>query len=441
MRGLKLLFRLALVIVAAGLVVVPAASTDRDVPAPMEKPNIVLILADDLDAGSTNRMPKLRSNLVEQGTTFEDAFVTTPQCCPSRATILTGKYAHNHTVYDNNVADGGARKFHDSGEEESTIATWLDEAGYETILIGKYLNWYDGTHVPPGWDEWYGQTGRNNDDHRYNVNGRLEYYDPEKYHDTELFSDWAARHLRAGAGRDRPFFMYLSVNAPHQPAIPPERHEDGFASARAPRPPSFDEADTSDKPKSIRALPPLTAAQTREIDRLHRDRLRSMLGVDDMIGRLTAELARTGELDDTYIFLTSDNGFHMGQHRLEPGKGRPYEEDIRVPLYVRGPGVPHGRTLDHKVLNLDFAPTFADLGGANTPDAVDGRSLVPLLAENAPPADPWRESFLVEFFQNDDFLCAAHRPVHLRRVRGRGAGTLRPEEGPLPASKRARRAP
>jgi arylsulfatase A-like enzyme len=132
------------------------------------------------------------------------------------------------------------------------------------------------------------------------------------------------------------------------------------------------------------------------MEELHRKRLQSMLAVDDMVGDLVKSLKKSGELSNTYIFFTSDNGFHLGEHRLGAGKWTPYEEDIRVPLIVRGPGMPEGRTLHHMVLNNDLAPTFADLAGATTPSFVDGRSLVPLLTDDPTPLEDWRKRFVVE---------------------------------------------
>ena len=177
--------------------------------------------------------------------------------------------------------------------------------------------------------------------------------------------------------------MWLGTKAPHAPAPrPPPRER--LPGVPVPRPPSFDEEDVSDKPAWVRDNPPLDPEQIASHEDLYRKRLQSMLAVDDMIGRLVDALRKNGELDNTYIFFTSDNGFHMGQHRLTTGKWTAYEEDIRVPLIVRGPGVPEGRTLPHLVLNNDFAPTFADLAGAKTPYFVDGRSLVPLLTDDLP---------------------------------------------------------
>lgn len=365
-----------------------------------EKPNILFIMTDDENVGMRSKMPKLTKNVIGRGVSFENAFATTPQCCPSRASFLTGKYAHNHTVYDNDETVGGFAKMRSSGADEDTVATRLDAVGYQTILIGKYLNWYEGKYIPPGWDEWNGQMGRNND-HRYNRNGEVKYYDPERYHDTDLFKNWATGYVRREADKARPFFMYLAVNSPHGPAVAAERHEDRFTNARLPRPPSFDEADVSDKPGRVRNLSRLSDKKIQEMTKLYRDRLRAQLSVDDLVGRLVEELRRTGELDNTYIVYTSDHGFHMGQHRLRAGKTKPYEEDIRVPMYVRGPGVPAGETLPHMVLNTDLAPTLAALARAAAPEGADGTSFASLLGGSPPPEESWRERFLAEFYKHN----------------------------------------
>lgn len=399
--------KVALVLLLGLIGSLPATSMAPQAAEASDKPNILFILTDDLDVATTNRlmgrMPYLRDQVRAQGTAFNRAYVTIPTCCPSRASMLTGQYAHNHTVYTNYPSEhGGAPTFRSTGGDQSTIATWLDEQGYQTILIGKYLNYYDGSYIPPGWDQWIGQIGSPNNDYKYNINGTTWNLDPTKYHDTDVFRNWAANYIRAGAGKNEPFFMYLSVNAPHVPDNGAPRHAKLFRRARIPQPPNFNEANVSDKPPWIRNRPRLNDREIRIITKKYRDRLRSMISVDQMIGRLIGELRASGELNNTYIVFSSDHGFHLGQHRLRNGKGTAYEEDIRVPLYVRGPGVPAGRTLGHKVLGIDFAPTFAELGGAQAPAAdTDGRSLVPLLGGTPPPSDAWRESFMVELFDAD----------------------------------------
>src|SRR5215210_2472826 len=374
-----------------------AASTE-----PADRPNIILILTDDLAYDDLSHMPNLRSLLGEQGTTFENTFVTDSLCCPSRATILRGQYAHNHGILENSPPDGGYEKFRSLGRQNSTVATWLHDAGYRTVLIGKYMNDYEGTQVPSGWDDWHALSG-NYMSRDLSENGKIVSYDPGSYYMTDVLADRAVDFIQDPDGRvpsfflpNRPFFMWLGTTAPHQPADPAPRHADALPDVSMLRPPSFDEDDVSDKPAWLRDNPPLDPEQIAYAEDLYRKRLQSMLAVDDMIGRLVGSLRKSGELDNTYFFFNSDNGFHFGTHRLSVGKWTAYEEDIRVPLVVRGPGVPEGEKLEHLVLNNDLAPTFADLGGAEIPDFVDGRTLKPLLSDDPLPTDDWRQAFLEE---------------------------------------------
>jgi N-acetylglucosamine-6-sulfatase len=372
-----------------------------------KSPNVILILTDDLAVNELNpralrHMPNLKSLLIDKGTTFDNAFVTNSLCCPSRATILRGQYTHNHEILSNDPPRGGFQKFRFLGHENSTMATWVKEQGYRTAFFGKYLNGYKETYIPPGWDEWYAVTG-NYLSHTFNENGHLVNYEPESYYDTDVMSDKASDYITRTAGADppfftadRPFLMWIGTKAPHQPATPAPRDDDSYPAISLPHPPSFDEKDVSDKPGWVSDNPPLSKEQKRYMEELYRKRLQSMLAVDDMIGDLVGALHDSGELDNTYIVFTSDNGFHLGQHRLGAGKWTPYEEDIRVPLIVRGPGVPEGETLHHMVLNNDLAPTFADLAGSDIPSFVDGRSLVPLLTDDPKPLADWRQRFVIE---------------------------------------------
>ncbi len=380
-------------------------ATEEDAGGTLERPNIILILTDDLDVAAVRDHPESYPNLqalAREGTTFENAFVTNSLCCPSRATILRGQYAHNHQILGNEPPLGGVGKFRMLGREESTVATWLQVAGYETVFLGKYMNGYTGGHVPPpGWDEWYAVAG-NYLSTQLDENGQVSEYDPERSYLTDMLSDRAAEYIRRTAeedpslfATDQPFFMWLGTNAPHMPATPAARHEAAFSNTELPMPPSFGE-DVSDKPAWIRNNPQLGMGQTADLEVIYRNRLRSMLAVDEMVGDLVDTLRESGELDNTYIFFTSDNGFHLGQHRLDSGKWTAYEEDVRVPLLVRGPGVPEGRTLEHLVLNNDLAPTFAALGGTEAPSFADGRSLEPLLIGPSAPPEYWRDAFLIE---------------------------------------------
>jgi arylsulfatase A-like enzyme len=375
------------------------------------RPNFVVILADDLDAASLQHMPRTRRLLGECGATFRNMFVTNPICCPSSVTLLTGQYSRNHQIAHNVPPLGGFQKFVDIGGEASTLATWLHDDGYLTGRVGKYLVGYPigSTHVPPGWDDWHcayeGFTSYFN--YALNENGAVVQYGAlEGDYITDVLARRSEEFLaRAEADDERPFLLVFAPTAPHAgegrngPPTPAPRHRGMFAGASAPRPPSFNEADVSDKPPAIRALPPLTAAQVAAIDLEYQARLESLLAVDEAVERLVDALDALGELEDTYILFTSDNGYHLGQHRLFNGKAQIYEEDIRVPLLVRGPGIPGGVSLDHLALNIDLAPTITDLAGAAPGRPMDGRSLAPLLVRDTPPPNNWRKDFLVEIYR------------------------------------------
>jgi arylsulfatase A-like enzyme len=370
--------------------------------SPADSPNIVFVLTDDLDYTSAQQMPQIGSLVRDEGASFENAFVSFPVCCPSRATILTGLYAHNSGVKGNSPPSGGFQKFRNDGTEENTVASSLQEGGYRTAFFGKYLNGYgrgDRTYVPPGWDEWYGKLdGQKLYDYSINENGEeVSYGSEEGDFFTDVLSGQASDFIRRAAPEDRPFFAYVAPTAPHTPATPAERHEGTFSEDEVLQPPSFDEEDVSDKPSWVRNMDRISNKQASQIEKRHQKRLNSMLAVDEMTASLVQELEDAGELDNTFIVFTSDNGFHGGEHRIKGGKRTPYEESARVPLFVRGPGVPAGSKVEELALNTDFAPTFAALAGVDFP--ADGRSLVPLLGgEDA----PWRTSILLEAFTNEE---------------------------------------
>jgi len=412
---------LILVLLAGGLAGSPAAGA----PQTSSRPNIVFILTDDLDieypaASWIDHFPRLRALLADQGSTFSNSFVSLSLCCPSRTTILRGQYAHNTEIFTNALPGGGFQKVFNLGEEQSTVATWLRDAGYRTVLLGKYLNGYPGNqgpaYIPPGWDEWYAVVGGlNYFNYRLNENGVVVAFGngPEQYL-TDVLADRATNFIARTAPTSQPFFMYLAPYAPHQPATPAPRHQDAFPDVAAPRPPSFDEGDVSDKPMWVQNLSLLTAADIGQLDALYRKRLQSMLAVEDLVVALVAALDASGQLDNTYIFFTSDNGFHLGQHRQRAGKNSEFEEDIRVPLLVRGPGVPAGAVFPHLVVNADFAPTFAELAATAAADFVDGRSLAPLLGDNPPPVTEWRRAVLLE---HDLIGARAFRGIRTRRFK------------------------
>jgi N-acetylglucosamine-6-sulfatase len=395
---LCLSFSLLIFISTAG---VPLASTATEATKP---PNIIFILTDDLDNAGVEYMPQVKSFFVDGGVSFSNYFVNISLCCPSRATMLRGQYAHNTGVYTNRKSDGSFIYLYRHGLEKSTIATWLKQKGYRNAYIGKYFNGYPRkapkNYVPAGWDEWASpilDSGYMGYSFTLNENGSLvEYGDrPEDYSD-DVYTDKAQQFINQAASDKQPFFLYLSYFAPHQPAIPAPRHSKLFPDAFAPRTPSFDEADVEDKPEYIRQLPLLSPAQKNRIDKLYQNRLRSLQAVDEGLVTLVDTLKANGQLDNTYIIFTSDNGYHLGQHRLPPEKETAYEEDIHLPLYVRGPDVPAGKIMEQIVSNVDLAPTFAELAGVDPPNFVDGRSLVPLFHRNAPLPALWRQVVLLQ---------------------------------------------
>jgi len=381
----------------------------------LARPNLVLIVADDLDQNldTLDFMPNLHRLLVQQGVTLSDFFVTNSLCAPSRATLLRGQYTHSHEVGSNESPAGGFEAFLRMGHEASTLATWLQGAGYRTMLLGKYVNGYpEGggrTHRPPGWSEFVSPVdgeAYKGFNYRMNENGRIvSYGNRTGDYLTDVLARKAEDLLRRSSGT--PFFLYLAPYAPHHPATPAPRHDRLFAGAQVPRTPSFNEADVSDKPAP---RSPLSGSEIDDIDSLYRSRLQSMQAVDEMIARVVQILEGSGRMSDTYVFFTSDNGFHMGQHRLRPQKATPYEEDVRTPLIVRGPGVPAGETLSGYLAgNVDLAPTLAELAGVETPHFVDGRSLAPLLRGDRPAQGTWRQAFLLEQYSDEGLIAPSPR--------------------------------
>ena len=379
-------------------------------PSPARQPNILFILTDDLDLREVSVMPHLRSLVGARGVTFRNFFVSVSLCCPSRSTCLRGQYSHNTHVLTNKGTTGGFETAHALGLEQSTVATWLHDAGYRTALIGKYLNGYPNSvsdaYVPPGWDEWDSPSqGSPYSEFNYtlNENGtQVAYGGAVADYGTDVYARKAAEFITEAARRQVPFFVYLAVYAPHLPATPAPRDAGLFPGARAPRTPSYDEADVSDKPLFIRSLPLMGPAVQRTVDTIYRRRLRSLQAVDDAIAMLVGTLKRNGQLRNTYIVFTSDNGFHLGQHRMPAGKQTAYEEDIHVPFMVRGPGVPAGRVVSQLAGNVDLAPTFGEFAHAVLPGFVDGRSLVPLLHGRSRAPRRWRRAYLVEHWPVGD---------------------------------------
>jgi arylsulfatase A-like enzyme len=333
---------------------------------------------------------------------FDNAFVSNPLCCPSRATIMRGQYAHNTHVWTNvNGPSGGWQGYQSRGYEGNNVATHLDAAGYNTGLFGKYLNNYDVEgSKPPGWDDWFAflQPIRYYD-YDVNDNGTPTHFGTtDEDYSTDVLSRETVQFIDDSVTADEPFFAYVAPKAPHGSFRPVPGHETDFDGATAPRSPSFDEKDVSDKPPWIQRLRRLTDADIATVNKTYERRLESLQSVDDLVEAVVGKLSDEGVLSNTYIVFTSDNGWFRGEHRIRQGKARPYEEAPRVPLVISGPGVQKGST-DKLVLNTDYFPTFIDLADndpANPvpiPSYVDGRSLLPVLEGSA---TTWRTAILIE---------------------------------------------
>jgi N-acetylglucosamine-6-sulfatase len=376
--------------VAGALLFTPAA-TPR---ASATSPNVVLVLTDDQRWDMLWAMPQVQSELVGHGVTFRNAFVVNPLCCPSRAAILTGRYSHSTGVYSNSR---GYEEFLD--DEPNSVAVWLDAVGYRTALVGKYANGYDDVHadhVPPGWDRWVAFTSQTGQGGYYDwsvsVDGEVVEYgnDPQDY-STDVLGQYAVDFIDS-TPEDEPLFLVYTPKAPHLPSTPAPRHLDEFKDLPPWRPPSHNEPDVSDKPSWVQALPQLSSDEQVELDFYREEMYRSMLSVDDAVGNVVDALEASGRLSNTMIVFASDNGFLWGEHRWS-GKKVVYDESIRIPMVIRyDPLTPQQRSDGHLVLNIDLAPTFAELAGSPAPDA-DGMSLLDVLAGRRA---AWRTAFLIE---------------------------------------------
>lgn len=354
-----------------------------------DPPSILLIVTDDQRWDTLWAMPEVRRSLVGPGVTFSNAFTTSPLCCPSRASILTGGFPHTTGVYTQGLPHGGFKSFEDS----TTIATELDEAGYGTGYFGKYLDSYQSDalagYVPPGWDRWVAFVHADYLGYGLTVDGEVVRYgeEPEDY-STDVLAAQADAFLRTSSG---PVFAVFAPAAPHAPAVPAAIDRNRFDDLAAWRPPSFDEADRTDKPRYVRAFRRLGDDRIAALETLRRNQYRSLQAVDRAVGRLLGALADTGRLDDALIVFTSDNGLLWGEHRWLK-KEVPYDEAIRVPLVVRADALVAPHVDEHLVANIDLAPTIAEAAGVELPEA-DGASLMPLLRGQRV---RWRPAVLIE---------------------------------------------
>jgi len=365
-------------------------------------------MTDDQASPDLRVMPKTRRLLAARGTSFTRFYTSYPLCCPSRTTFLTGQYAHNTGVQGNfpDTDGGGYAKLRDPGR---TLPVWLRSAGYETSVVGKWPE-FPPPGTPPGWSHWW-TTTQSTIAHYYDFSlnsggGSTRSFGARAGdYNTSVLTRLSKRLVERSARANKRFFLWVSYTAPHfgfgrddaasrrcasvpegqpagQTAVPAPADATEFAQAQLPRPPSFNEADMRDKPRILRRKP-LESADLRDMRIDYRCRLASLLGVDRSVAKLVGILRRSGELDRTLILFTSDNGFMLGQHREAEGKNLPYEEAARVPLVIRGPGIPQGQSISTPVANVDLAPTILAATGtrqrASERRPADGMSLLPQL--------------------------------------------------------------
>jgi N-acetylglucosamine-6-sulfatase len=414
-------------------------------PCALPRPNILVIDLDDTRADGIDRMPVLQSRVIGEGVSFRNSFVPNPLCCPSRASIFTGLYALHHQTRTLVLPLGGATSFRQSGADQQTIATWLRGAGYRTGLFGKYLNAYGGVestagpggryYVPPGWDRWQVMGGG---EHYGGINGAtyslvdehglVTVYDDHTT-DAQYSTDLLAEQVRAFAidavGRGQNFFAVFTPYASHgdtNPGIEPKpaaRHTNAFAGLPQWRPGNFNEADVSDKPLWLQALPDASPIGIAVDDLMRQRAYETLLSVDEQIALFLDQFDALGVGDDTIVLVTSDNGVTWGEHGFfGQGKECPYEEAIRVPMAVRyprrvsNPPVVSAAT----VLNIDVPATVAALASVPIPVDIDGASFAGWLVDSPPGA--WRDDFLLEHWSSlrNSWLTWTGQPLDGDRV-------------------------
>jgi N-acetylglucosamine-6-sulfatase len=370
---------------------------------------VVVIMTDDQTAASLSTMQHVNTLLGGEGTKFDQAIDSFPLCCPSRATNLTGQYAHNHGVLHNAPPFGGFLQL----DSTNTLPVWLQNAGYRTMHVGRYLNGYEARYgIPAGWTDWVGlphSAAFNYVAWKAFDHGVVKSY-PDAAHPGEYLTDFESRRAaelidQASPG-DQPFYLNVWYTAPHrgQPRDPDDpqrpgtpspapRHRDAYAGVRMPRPPSFNEKNMYDKPQVVADRPRLSREFAAGVEENWRQENEALMSVDEGVAQIVEALRRNGELENTLIVFLSDNGFMHGEHRALAEKVLPYEESIRVPLVMRGPGVPRGRVDRRLVANVDVTSTILDATDVLPGRIQDGRSLLELLTD---PGAEWGRDILIE---------------------------------------------
>ena len=381
MRMLMVLF--SVLLAGALLGITPSGA---QVP-PISHPNIVVLMTDDMRYDQMRFLPE--TTKLFPGLRYTQAFYVQTLCCPSRTTFLTGMYPHNHRIQDNDRDPGADQIFRDGPYDDRALPVALDHAGYRTALIGKYLNGYGGDYVPPGWDRWFAHTGGDSGVWKPTYYGSTEGHVTSSTIDAETLAGKSEDFL--SSSNPSPFFLLTTFHSPHPPVQMAPQYSDIYGGEGLPRTPEWNEEDVTDKPQWVQNLPPISADRARTLDATWRQRARALRSVDDAIARIHAKLRDTGHLDDTYVFVLSDNGVSLGEHR-RVGKTGAYDADARMPLLISGPGLP---TADRNALvgMHDLSPTILDLTGVPPLLEPDGISFRPtfsgqgirkrLLIENA----------------------------------------------------------
>jgi N-acetylglucosamine-6-sulfatase len=388
------------VLAVAAVLLIPTGGISAQDGGPASGPNVVVVMTDDQRYDDMATLPKTRRLIGSAGVTFTRAYVSYPVCCPARATFFTGQYVQNHRVLCLYPFCGGG---YGRLNQREYLPVWLERAGYKTAHIGKFLNGYGKERkpdVPNGWTEWYGLV----DHSTYRMWGyklhekgpgeeaRTEEYgkplrEVGRYYQTDVLTDKAVDFIRRRGPDAAPFFLSVAYLAPHHESghtqaltgklvRPAPRHRGRYA-GRLPKPPNFNE-DVRDKPWFVgRWNRAISARREAAITKRWRERWESLLAVDDGVERIIEALRRTGELDNTYVLFTSDHGFMQGEHRIPEGKMVPYDPSTQVPLLLRGPGLPRGRTTKALVGDVDLAPTIMNATPAQASHPLDGRSILP----------------------------------------------------------------
>ncbi|MBM3282569.1 MAG: sulfatase [Candidatus Diapherotrites archaeon] len=383
--------------------------------SPALKPNVIVIQLDDLAYSDLFMkrpngdyvLKNIHTQLVRRGTSFENHHTSFSLCCPARATLFTGQYAHNHGVLSNDPPTGGFLKLNHT----NTLPIWLQQAGYYTSHVGKYMNGYNGgtstngisAPRPPGWDDWFttvrigGYPQGSYYNHQIHDNDTFLFFGntPADYL-TDVLANRAVAVIAQRGNDPQPFYLQVDFFSPHgEPtfAIPAQRHIGLMNGMTAPRTPAFNEADVSDKPADVRGRPLLTPSDITNVDLRYQKRGESLLAVDEAVGRMIRVLRHTGQYDNTVIIFTSDNGWMQGEHRLPIGKNFTYTASTQAPLIIAGPRVPRTQRVSQLTGNIDVTPTILEITGASPGLVQDGHSLFPLMRGQT---DAVREELLLE---------------------------------------------